>query len=77
MTPIRLIVLKAGPRADELLAALAERLDRPYLTPSQQGIVHIRVELAPADAWDFVNTGLNQLEPDWPDYLRLDARPDR
>jgi hypothetical protein len=78
VTPIRLMVLKSGPRADELLAALAERLDRPYLTPTENGILHIRVDSeSPGGAWDFVDAGLNELDPDWPDYLRLDARPDR
>jgi predicted Rdx family selenoprotein len=72
------MVLKPGPRADELLGALAERLDRPSLRPTEQGVLHIRVDSdSAAGAWDFVDAGLNELEPDWPDYLRLDARPDR
>ena len=74
----RLSVLAEGPRTDEVLDHLADRLDldRAGLRRDGAGLVPIPFEGhdAPA-AWDAVVRVLDEVGADWHEHVSLEPRP--
>jgi hypothetical protein len=76
-TVITLHVHKPGQETDTLLAALAERLHKGRIEPiGPSGLVHIILDLPAGEAWDLVVGQLDEISPDWGDYLLIAKRAD-
>jgi hypothetical protein len=78
MVVITLQVLKRGERTDRLLAAVAERLPRERLTPSEGGLLPIRFmepDASPAECWDVVYGALEAVDPPWEQLVVMGNRP--
>jgi predicted Rdx family selenoprotein len=74
---ITLHVLRRGPRAQELLTDVAERLGLDALEPDDHGVVRVRLGRRGPQAWDAVNQALDAAGPDWRERLHLSPRPNR
>jgi hypothetical protein len=75
LTPIVVHVVRPGPRADELLAALAEHLGRAVAPPDELGHVRVLMQEPPAPAWQHVHDGLAAAGEDWEEHLQLNRLP--
>lgn len=76
LTPIVVHVVRAGARADELLAALAGHLGRTVQPPDEVGHVRILLEEPMGPAWQHVHEGLAAAGDDWQEYLQLNPLPE-
>jgi predicted Rdx family selenoprotein len=70
-------VLRRGSRVQQLLAALSERLGLDPLEPDEGGLVVVRMDGRPPQAWERVREGLDAAGPDWREWLHLSPRPNR
>jgi hypothetical protein len=69
---IRLIVIRDGPRAREILVAVARRLGLGGLEPDVHGDVFVALEAsADGDPWERVRAALDAAGGDWWDYVHL------
>ena len=75
LTAIVVHVTCPGGRADELLAAVAERLGRGTLIADERGHVRILLEELEGTAWQCVHDALDAVGDDWREYLHVNPRP--
>jgi hypothetical protein len=75
LTAIVLHVTRAGPRADELLAAVASHLGREIDPPDERGHVRLLFEEREDAGWQHVHDALAAAGEDWEEHLHLNPRP--
>jgi hypothetical protein len=75
LTAIVVHVTRPGPRADELLAALANHLGREMHAPDERGHVRLLLEEREDAGWQHVHDALDAAGDDWHDHLHLNPRP--
>ena len=71
LTAIIVHITHPGRRADELLAAVADRLGRETLVPDERGHVRILLEDAESVAWQRVQDALDAAGDDWREQLHV------
>jgi predicted Rdx family selenoprotein len=74
LTAIIVHITQPGGRADELLAAVADRLGRETLVPDERGHVRILLEDAESVAWQRVQDALDAAGDDWREQLHVSPR---
>jgi hypothetical protein len=72
---IRLRVIRQGPRAGELLRAVAGQLGRDELDTDDTGLVMVRLDARGPKAWDTLRDALDVAGSDWREWLHLAPRP--
>ncbi len=81
MVPIRLVVQKPGDEeAARILAELATRLDKPFIKPDVNGVAHIRFGgpgTTGREAWAAVTDALDQVTPEWQQWIHIGPQPSR
>ncbi|HEX7300044.1 MAG TPA: hypothetical protein VF257_13675 [Solirubrobacteraceae bacterium] len=75
LTAIVVHVMQPGPRADELLAALASHLGREIDAPDERGHVRLLFEEREDAGWKHVHDALDAAGEDWQEHLHLNPRP--
>jgi predicted Rdx family selenoprotein len=76
-TEITVRVIRRGPRAHELLAAVARHLGKDALEPDDLHAVRIPLSERGPVAWERVRDALDAAGSDWREWLHLEARPRR
>ena len=75
---ITLRVLKRGPRAQQILDAVTERLGVGAVEPDDHRVVRLGMGNArPPRAWERVRDALDSAGDDWREWLHLEPRPNR
>jgi hypothetical protein len=75
LTAIVVHVTHPGPRADELLAAVASKLGRATLRPDERGHARILLEEGEGAAWHRVHDALDAAGDDWQEHLHVNPEP--
>jgi hypothetical protein len=75
LTAIIVHVTHPGPRADELLAAVAGALGRATPKPDERGHARILLEEPEGRAWHRVHDALDAAGDDWPEHLHVNPEP--
>jgi hypothetical protein len=75
LTAIVVHVTRPGPRADELLAAVASHLGLETHAPDERGHVRVLLEEREDVGWQRVHAALDASGADWQEHLHLNPRP--
>lgn len=73
---IKLEVVQAGERAEQLLAGVASRLGFCRFMPVASGHLPVFMDLDAPEAWDVVVAKLQETGPDWREYIAVGVRPE-
>jgi hypothetical protein len=71
LTAIVVHVTRPGPRADELLAAVASHLGQETHAPDERGHVRLLLEESQDASWQHVHDALEAAGDDWREHLQL------
>ena len=71
LTAIVVHVTRPGPRADELLTAVASHLGQEMHAPDERGHVRLLLEQGADASWQRVHDALEAAGDDWQEHLQL------